>query len=356
MAHKIFGQRFISRREPAWHNLGTIFPEGATIQPVEAVKRVAGDIHIERVPLYYELGGNRRDADHFGIVRLPTNDDPEPLVLGVTSERWHPTTYPELARSLDKMDAAVYKVETCGLLSGGALCFIALRGEDWSVLGQDAMKTYFLVNLSLQPGVGHRVVHTTVRVVCNNTNEAAIASSNIQLRVQHGADAAQQIGLAGDLVMRFRSAQDETKAIFDQFASTPAPREAVETIFRKAWPDPVLPARVRLLKNVVGEEGMEVFKKGLDPAALDSIVLAQERFEKQMAHIEEVREGGWDRYENFQPVPLRGTVWAAYNAVTETADWRGDGKTVGESVLIGSRGQEKIRAFGAACEVCNVGT
>jgi hypothetical protein len=51
--------------------------------------------------------------------------------------------------------------------------------------------------------------------------------------------------------------------------------------------------------------------------------------------------------EAFDPANLRGTVWAAYNAVTEVSDWR-EGRNADESALFGSRAQEKSRAFNAA--------
>lgn len=358
MAHKIFGERFMSRTRPAWHKLGIIFPEDEIIIPSEAAKRVSGDLVFARQPLYYDLPGEKgkkNDSENFAIIRLPTKEDPHPMVLGITSERWHLTPYHEMASALDKMDTSIFKVETAGLLSGGSLLFIALRGEDWSVLGKDAMQTYFLLNLSLTPGIGHRVLHTNVRVVCNNTNEAALASSQIQLRIPHGADAKQQIGLAGDLVQRFRNAQEETKRIFDVFASTPAPAETVNAIHAAAWPEPRLPAKLRMLKNVVGQEGIEVFKRGLDPVLFTSLTTAQEAHDRALERCKEVREAGIERFESFEPQELRGTVWAAYNAVTEVADWRGDGNgKLAESSLIGTRAAEKTRAFSAAMNACDV--
>jgi hypothetical protein len=357
MAHRIFGNRFVSRKEPAWHGLGTIFPEEEVLTPSEAVKRVTGDVQFVRQPLYYGLPGEDkpdRKSDSFVILRLPTADDPNPEQIGIVSERWDLTPYHELAGALDKMDVSKYKVETAGLLMGGALCFFALRGEDWSVLGKDDMRSYFLTNLSLKPGIGHRVLHTTVRVVCANTNEAAISSSQIQLRIPHGADAKQQIGLCGDLVARFRKAQEETKRVFEIFASTPAPKDSVDKVFAAAWPEPKLPAKIKMLHNVVGSEGMEVFKRNLDPIMLNSLVNAQEGYDREVERIRTMREAGAERFEAFEPRDLGGTIWAAYNAVTEVADWRGDQKNLGESVLIGSRAAEKTRAFGAAMKVCDL--
>jgi hypothetical protein len=63
-----------------------------------------------------------------------------------------------------------------------------------------------------------------------------------------------------------------------------------------------------------------------------------------------LREAAKERFEAFDPPRLRGTVWAAYNAVTEVADWR-EGRNADESALFGGRAKEKSRAYAAAMEL-----
>jgi hypothetical protein len=361
MSHKILGDRFLSRSQPAWHELGIVFPEDETILPVEAVKRVAGDLTIKKVPLFMDLDPQaairegdtvdqnlRRVEDHFGIVRMPTDDAPEPGFLGTVSGKWHATSYVELAEKLNKIDQSTYKVETAGVLEDGRRCFISLRGEDWAVLNTDEMRTYFLVQLSLEPGVGHRVRHTPIRVVCWNTETLAEAQSKITLNIPHAADAAQQIGLCADLLVRFKKAQADTKRIFDALAAKEALPDQTREILSAAWPMPPVPSKLKLFKNVLKtDEAAETFKKNLDMQVLESLEEAQRRFDTQVTRVEKLREAGWDRFEAFKPNRLKHTLWAAYNAVTEVADWReGKGAEVGS--LFGDRANEKARAFSKA--------
>jgi len=349
MAHEILGNRFMSRVRPAWHNLGVIFPADEVVKPSDAVRRVAGDVDVVEAPVFTQLPGN---DDHVVIpgrrmiVRMPTDDAKEPGFLGMVTDRWHKTSYVDLALPLDRIDHGIYKVETAGVIEDGARCFLSLRGEDWAVLGTDEMQTYFVVMLSLQPGVGHVVRHTPVRVVCKNTATLAEAKSNIALNVPHGADAAQQIGLCGDLLVRFKEAQAETQRIFDTFAKTQAPVGAVERVIAAAYPEPKAPAKLRLFQNVVGHEATEVMKQQLDPQALASMVDAQERHDKHCEKMGRLREAALEQFERFEPESMRGTLWAAYNGVTEIADWReGHGKNVDRSTMFGSRAAEKSRAF-----------
>lgn len=349
MSHEIMGQRFLSRDRPAWHGLGTLFPAEERISASEAVTRVTGDVEVVTCPLTYELDGRAVAlADHVAVVRKPTADSPLPVPFGVVGKRWKADSYPALARALDKL-SETYRVETAGLLKDGRLCFLSLRGEEWDVKG-DGMQSYFVANLSLSPGKGHRVMHTPVRVVCWNTNNAARGQATINLSIPHGADAKQQIGIAGNLVARFREAQTKTKETCDAFASHAVTVDEAESIFAAAYPEPTVPKKVATLRNALGDEGAELFKRTLDADALSSLLKAEDNFEALLKRSRELRQVARERYAMFDPARLRGTAWAAYNAVTEVADWR-EGPNAAASALVGSRAQEKTRAFAQTAAV-----
>ena len=67
-----------------------------------------------------------------------------------------------------------------------------------------------------------------------------------------------------------------------------------------------------------------------------------------------IREGAQVLYHKFndEHPQFAGTVWAAYNAATETSDWREGRGSVDYSTVFGPRAQEKVRAFKAALELC----
>jgi len=347
MSHKIFGERFTSRGEPAWHNLGTVFPAGTVLSATEAVRQVAEDVHIVAKPVYIDLGkGLERFGDYQAIVREATANEPAEG-LGIVTERWHPMSYVELAGALDELSKS-YKVETAGVLEGGALCFLALRGTDWQVADTDEMRSYFLANLSLQPGRGHRILHTPVRVVCWNTNTLASEKATINLSVPHGIDARVQLEIGATLVARFQEVAAETKAMFDAFAGHQITREDALKVFRAAFPDPQKPAKLRLLERLYGTEGMVLAQKQI--SGIETFIGAQENYEKQVDSTLELRKAAETQWETFEPSPLRTTLWGAYNAVTEVADWRG-GKSADISCVWGSRAREKARAFAACLEI-----
>jgi hypothetical protein len=358
MGHEIMGERFVSRTMPAWHGLGQMFDADEQLSASEAVARVAGDVTVRLFPIYYDLNQNNGAGvarhtvdDQFAVVRMPTVDQPKPVEYGIVGKDWKAESYVDLARALDKLSKK-YRVETAGLLKDGALCFVSLRGSDWDVAG-DPMESYFVANLSLQPGTGHRVMHTPIRVVCWNTNTMAQAQSSINLSVPHNADAKQQLGVASDLVVRFTAAQKKTKETCEAFAARALQVAEAEEIFAAAYPEPEQPKKLQLLRGALGsDEAVTSFKKDLDPDALAQLLKAEDSFEALLERRHELRQVARERYAQFEPTRLRGTAWAAYNAVTEVADWReGPEGSVAASTLFGSRAKEKQMAFVKTLEI-----
>jgi len=348
MAHKIMGDRFISRTQSAWHNIARrIFKEDEVLTAEEAMREVAGDVEFYRSPIYFDTPSGERAiiADKSAVVRKPTIDDPRPLVLGIATESWQATSYTDLARPLNDL-SKTYKVETAGLLEDGGLAFLCFRGEDWDVKG-DAMRSYFAANFSLTPGKGHKVFHSPTRIVCWNTNTMAQGQATINLSIPHSADALKRIELASRLVTQFVEMKDKAQAIFEAFADRPVTTKEVDAILYAAFELPALPPKLRLIKQTLTEIESQAFKKALTPDLLMDLQKAQESYDRQTDNALRLREVARDRFEAFEPANLRGTVWAAYNAVTEVADWR-EGRNADQSALFGSRANEKGRAYEAA--------
>jgi len=353
MSHLIMGNRFIARSKPAWHNIAKrIFGEDENITARQAMAEVAGDITFIRSPLTAEIDGQPFKLDkQQAIFRRPTSDDPSPKFLGLVTDSWQMPTYAELAGALDDLSKS-YKVETAGILQDGGLAFLCFRGEDWAVKG-DEMRSYFAANFSSTPGVGHKVFHSPVRVVCWNTNTMADAQATINLSIPHSADALQRIQLASKLVSQFHEMKDKSKAIFEAFADQQVSSKDVDAIIYAAFQLPALPAKLRLIKQQLSETEAETFKRALTPNLLMDLEKAQESFDKQCENTLRLRDTARARFEAFEPAKLRGTVWAAYNAVTEVSDWR-EGRNADEGALFGGRAKEKSRAYEAAMELVTI--
>lgn len=350
MAHQIIGERFVSRGIAAWHGIGEVFDKDVNLLASEAAKKIAGDVLVTCEPLHYtDPTGATVDSGHRAVVRHPLPDDPEPQILGVVTDRWHQVSYVELAGALDEL-SKTYKVETAGLIDKGGLLFLAFRGPDWSVQG-DEMRDYFLANLSHTVARGHEMLATPVRAVCANTNLLARERSTIQLSIPHSKAALDRIRLAGDLVAQFKRMSADMQAAFDALARRSVTVAEVRAIFDAAFPDPTLPADLRLFRSALAaaEQGA---LENLMGSRFAAIAKAQQTYDSRVEAVQRLRDAAAERYDVFDPPALRGTAWAAYNAVTEIADWR-EGRNAARASVWGGRAQEKTRAFAAAIALCN---
>ena len=312
--HEIFGNRFYSRQKAAWHCLGETFNLGEEVSVTDAVGKTAVGVEIDAVPLTYVYEGEAHETEQRAIIRKPTPDDPEPRVFGFASENWHVAQYLDYARALDPL-SETFPVETCGVLKGGETLFLALRGDCFAVRSVDEIENYFVCVLSQVPGKGHRILFTPRRIVCQNTLSLGIRQATINLRVPHTGDPTRMVAFAAQLVAEMTRATEKVEAYFEAMAKAPASEEGLDKLLRAAFPEPPVPAKVRLWQQVTPQQIAVMKESRLNSAILDaerameSWVVASDRALK-------IREGARVLYAKFndEHPQFARTVWAAYNA------------------------------------------
>ncbi|MEP0547592.1 MAG: DUF932 domain-containing protein [Rhodothermales bacterium] len=354
--HDIFGNRFYSRQKAAWHRLGETFDLDDEVSVVDAVGKTAVGIEIDAAPLKYVYEGEAYQTDQSAIIRKPTPDDPEPRVFGIASENWTVAQYLDYATALDPL-SETFPVETCGVLKGGETLFLALRGDAFAVQSVDEIENYFVCVLSQVPGKGHRVLFTPRRVVCQNTLSLGIRQATINLRIPHTGDPTGTVAFAAQLVTEMTRATEKVQAYFEAMAKTPVGEEGLDRILKEAFPDPAMPTKVRLFQSLTPQQ-LGVMKNSttgsrrLNQAIMDAEA-AMESWMTSTDRVRQIRDGARVLYSKFndEHPQFARTVWAAYNAATETSDWREGRGDVDHSVVFGPRSQEKVRAFRAAIEL-----
>jgi hypothetical protein len=176
----------------------------------------------------------------------------------------------------------------------------------------------------------------------------AIEAATINIKIPHQADALEQMELAAQIVAAFHEAKEKTKTLCEAMAKRSLTVKEASEIFEAAYPMPSMPRKLQILySNFPDEKERTVYTKDLDPDTMANIKLAEMRYQQLLGRTETLREMAQQEYSRFDRKDLRGTAWAAYNAVTAVADHR-EGRNAAESALVGSRAQEKTRAFSAA--------
>lgn len=358
MAHEIFGERFISRGKSAWHGLGQVFAQNADMTVEEAMVQAKIDYEFGLKPLYHKIEGERTTYEALGdkrlLVRKPTQDDPEEKVLDVVGPRYEIMQNLELARVLDRY-MGDFPVETAGALKKGERVFVALRGGTYEVAGADEIKDYFVIEFNQLPGRSHALLLTPVRTVCANTLSLGKSMASVMLKVPHTNNHADLLEFGVSIMAAMRKSEDSVKEIFDAMSRTKLTDGGLERILAAAYPSKPRPRVASLLDNKTTEQLAAI--AAANATQYERVQTALKFWESENRMVERWRDGARTLYEKFndEHPRLAQTVWAAYQAVAETSDWRNSNHVdPAESTLFGLRADEKRRGFEQALTEMNV--
>ena len=152
-----------------WHGLGTRLDGPATA--AEALEAAALDWTVDMVPIYLE--GRVEIPGKKAAVRTDTG-----LVMNVASDRYTPLQNVEAFQFFDAVVGAGEAVyHTAGSLQGGRKVWaLAKLPGDVTVGGQDVLEKYVLLANSHDGSMAVTMQITAVRVVCSNTLSVALGN------------------------------------------------------------------------------------------------------------------------------------------------------------------------------------
>lgn len=282
MAHQI--ESMFSVGETPWHGLGRVLENAPTVE--EAIKLAGLDWAVRKQPIYLADGTKLEAAQ--ATVRV--NADGTTKELGVVSPRYTVLQNAESFGWFNPMvDSGLVTLETAGSLQDGARTWIMARvaGSDMGIVRDDVVRKFILLSNSHDGSMAIRLGFVPVRVVCANTLAMAIqngASQLIRLKHQKGA-----VATLESLREIMNLANQSFEATADQFRAIAA-------------------------RNVANQKDLEKYIKiclEINPELKDEDVST--RALNQVAEV--VRLFQYGRGNDLPGV--KGTYWAAYNAVTE---------------------------------------
>lgn len=327
MAHELetFGGRgsFVSAREHAWHKLGTVLPAAFTASEAMTHARLGGwnvrKEALQAVTLTDDGVSTLEVPGKYATVRThPGTGAPD--VLGVVGEAYRPIQNEDHCDLLDALvDESGAHFETAGSLKGGRQVFITMKLPDSiRVGGVDQVDTYIAALNSHDGSTAFRLLITPVRVVCANTQAAALRSAKACFSIQHSAGAKGQIQAARDalgLTFAYMTHfQDAAERMLNETISA----GEFDTVIGRLWP--VEPAATRRAEANVAKRDLTL-RQLMTDAPTNAVI--------------------------------RGSRWAAYQSITEyldhhaPVDGKRDAATVrAERVVSGTVTELKTRAFG----------
>ncbi|MFN0158341.1 MAG: DUF932 domain-containing protein [Bacteroidota bacterium] len=289
-----------------WKNIGVELDNPATAN--EAMEAAGLNYTVVKKPLKDIPGLNYPDdaSDRWAIVRTDTAD-----VLGIVGESYEPIQNRDAFSFLDTLvdnREAIY--DTAGILGRGERVWMLVKLPGGiKVRGNDLINKYLLLSNSHDGRPSVRAKLTPIRVVCNNTLTAALQGAG-EVYIRHASSPRVDAEQALPLLRLSTSLYGQLDATFNRMALTKITNKQLHDYITTLVPD------------------------------------SGEREDNVTNH--DIRKACLDLYESGQGADLsRGTVWGAFNCVTEYTDHEMGGSPADrlQSIWFGAGEQLKLKAF-----------
>lgn len=313
-------QSMMYHGEEPWHGLGVKLDHAATA--AEAITAAGLDWKVAKQPVYMRLpdGTYKTIGDQHVVAREDNS-----AALGVVGNVYRPLQNKEAFSFFDAVvgsKEAIY--HTAGALGSGEIIWILAKLNGIiQVKGHDITEKYLLLTNRHDGGGSVRIMFTPIRVVCQNTlNMALEDGTKFQAKLRHTVS----MGTRVDQVRDALGIVNQKFAFFERaaqkLATVELTREAFESYLKGCG---VIPA------NMADLDGRS---KSLAETMIQEVT---NRFEHGKGN---------------DAVGIKGTLWAAFNGVTEYVDYgrttRGGDDGRARSLLFGSGAALKQKAWDTA--------
>jgi phage/plasmid-like protein (TIGR03299 family) len=297
--------------ESPWHRLGVRLPHLAT--SAEAMQAAGLDYMVDKKSLFCKPNGRTlvEVPRSFATIRRDTQS-----VLGLVGDRYTVLQNEDAFTFFDSLVGSGEALfETAGVLGQGETIWILAKLPGYIRIGKnDEVKKYLLLTNSHDGKSMVRAKLTPIRVVCNNTLSAALDGAEQEVRIRHTPSAVDRLAQAHKLLGLTNSLYQELDIIFN-----------------------------RMNSRRITERQLIQFVNELVPDNEDASF--NTRTKNIRSKILELNEAGAGSDMS------RGSLWGAYNAVTEYTD-HVQNSTIPEkrlkSIWFGSGESLKLKAFDLA--------
>ncbi len=214
--------------------------------------------------------------------------------------------------------------ETAGALGKGERIFITAKLPDYIKVGRDDLIEQYLLLTTSHDGSGSiTIAFTPVRVVCQNTLNAALKNSSNTIKIRHTASAAEKLKGAQQILGSSMLQSVELEAVFNRWARVKITDREVKQLIQLA-----MAANKEVLENIQNERQEEL----------------SATYNNTVSSVMEYALSSPSQQEQ----TTKGTLFGAYNAVTgyfqNVRNYK-DGEAKFKSVMYGAGMQKSQAAF-----------
>ena len=305
---------FFSLRESAWHGLGQVVQ--APVSDDKVLELAGLGWQVEKQPLY------RSDmtpiTDHVAIVRMDTQK-----TLGIVGKDFTPIQNDYLINWFRALDGfADVTIETAGALGDGETVWVLARckGLHFDLGGDEHQGFMSMTNghagnrkLMLTPTMIRQVCANTTRMITQQKRENTVASG---WELRHTANIVDNLERIRELYARTTKAWAVTEEALRMLAKMPASDEAITRLATEPWVDPKRAKDDANAPERAIREALEADERAAAGEGPDETERVNVMREMRIQSIRSTFESPTcTRYAS-----TRGTLFAAYNAVTEYLD------------------------------------
>jgi phage/plasmid-like protein (TIGR03299 family) len=280
---------FFSAVTRGWHNLGQLTDRQLTA--AEAIKEAQLDWEVEQVPVYHQVEGELEALEDQYLVRRKDNH----RALKVMSNKYQLIQNAETFAFADEIIGSGQAVwDTAGSIAGGRVVFmqVELPGHLFLKSNPDDKTVKKILFLNSHDGSKALTgMITPVRVVCQNTLNAALANHSNQFKVYHRKN--------------FQAKKSEAAKILE---------------LASAYYDDLQTVMDSLAEQQVTKSYVDGFVTALFPSAKEGEELATRTENRRQQIADLFSTGRGNNGEN---------KWDLYNAVTEYVDHHSVGRLTG---------------------------
>ncbi|MDB5230783.1 MAG: hypothetical protein JWN76_1588 [Chitinophagaceae bacterium] len=290
---------FFSVQEKPWHGLGQIVDQYPT--SAEAIKFAGLDYTVQKRSLFtYDTEKQNGDPgkdliiseikvnNYLATVRTDTD-----TVLGVVGKDYQVVQNIDAFSFFDSIvggDGILY--ETAGALGNGERIFITAKLPSYISVGKEDLVEQYLFLTTSHDGYGSiTAAFTPVRIVCNNTLNAAMHSYSNAVKIRHTANAKERLEQAHKVMGIASRLSIELEQIFNNWTKVKISDPELKKLIQIALvPNKEVLQNIRLGKE---DELSSAYLNMCDAAFNYAMVSPSQRMET-----------------------TKGTLFGAYNAVT----------------------------------------
>ena len=314
MSHEITDtDKVFTVGEAAWHGLDTNI-KGDRLTAAQA--REFLNWHVKKVQAEYE---GKPVPGAFFTVREDTN-----AVLGVVGSQYTVIQNDNVFKLLEPVvDEGACIYETGGSLMGGrkVWALAKLPGEHY-IVKDDRVNDYILVVIAHDGSMTFTAMHTSIRVVCNNTLSAALSfggdAESPRISIKHMPGYQHQINIAHKILGLSTKASAQASVFFSELAVKAMSAEQLTKFSRYIFPSKReeeqknADARIQLLRDRL-MLGFEADINNLDPEHKHTAWAAYNSLTDMIDHDRPSRKGvdrmDWSLFGRGGDIRLKAINW-----------------------------------------------